>query len=92
MKLIIIIKNERYSYQFKIILYYITSMKHLYVPINFSLIAEKEMDRNIVILLYIIFVGFLSIALFLYGFFPLMYYDNTIATQDNIPEFIENTR
>lgn len=50
------------------------------------------MDRNIIILLYIIFVGFLSIALFLYGFFPLMYYDNTIATQDNIPEFIENTR
>nr|XP_033197814.1 GPI ethanolamine phosphate transferase 2 [Bombus vancouverensis nearcticus] len=57
-----------------------------------EIIEKKEMDRNIVILLYIIFVGFLSIALFLYGFFPLMYYDNTIATQDNIPEFIENTR
>ena len=50
------------------------------------------MDKNIIILSYIIFIAPLSIALFLYGFFPLMYCDNTIATQDDIPKFIENTR
>ncbi|OAD62584.1 GPI ethanolamine phosphate transferase 2 [Eufriesea mexicana] len=50
------------------------------------------MDKNILILLYIVFIGPLSIALFLYGFFPLVHYDNTIATQDNIPKFIKNAR
>ncbi|KOX71550.1 GPI ethanolamine phosphate transferase 2 [Melipona quadrifasciata] len=50
------------------------------------------MDKNIIMLSYIVFIGPLSIALFLYGFFPLMYCDNTIATQGDIPKFIENTR
>ncbi|KAF3420554.1 hypothetical protein E2986_01438 [Frieseomelitta varia] len=53
---------------------------------------SNEMDKNIIILSYIVFIAPLSIALFLYGFFPLMHCDNTIATQDDIPKFIENTR
>ncbi|XP_076172790.1 phosphatidylinositol glycan anchor biosynthesis class G isoform X2 [Ptiloglossa arizonensis] len=53
---------------------------------------EKEMDKTIIILFYVIFVGPLSIALFLYGFFPLINYDNTIATENNIPKFVENVR
>ncbi|CAD1478308.1 unnamed protein product, partial [Heterotrigona itama] len=53
---------------------------------------SNEMDKNIITLSYIVFIGPLSIALFLYGFFPLMHCDNTIATQDDIPKFIENTR
>ncbi|CAK9834102.1 GPI ethanolamine phosphate transferase 2 [Anthophora retusa] len=54
--------------------------------------TEKEVNKNITVLLYIIFIGPLSIALFLYGFFPLVNYDNTKATQDNVPQFIENVR
>lgn len=50
------------------------------------------MDKTIIILFYVIFVGPLSIALFLYGFFPLINYDNTIATENNIPKFVENVR
>lgn len=49
------------------------------------------MSKNI-ILLYTIFIGPFFIALFLYGFFPLVNYDNTKATQDNIPKSIENVR
>ncbi|XP_076621223.1 phosphatidylinositol glycan anchor biosynthesis class G isoform X3 [Colletes latitarsis] len=53
---------------------------------------EREMDKNIIILFYILFIGPLSMALFLYGFFPLINYDNTIATENDIPKFIENVR
>lgn len=49
------------------------------------------MNKNI-ILLYIVFIGPFFIALFLYGFFPLVNYDNAKATQDNIPKSIENVR
>ncbi|XP_053996555.1 GPI ethanolamine phosphate transferase 2 isoform X1 [Hylaeus anthracinus] len=55
-------------------------------------IRGKEMDKDIVILLYIIFIGPLSISLFLYGFFPLIKYDSTIATENDIPQFIDNVR
>ncbi|CAL7933068.1 unnamed protein product [Xylocopa violacea] len=50
------------------------------------------MDKNTVILLYAVLIGPLSIALFLYGFFPLVNYDNGVATRDSIPTVIENTR
>nr|XP_012144892.1 PREDICTED: GPI ethanolamine phosphate transferase 2 isoform X1 [Megachile rotundata] len=55
-------------------------------------VTEWKMDRNIIILVYIVFIGPLSVALFLYGFFPLINYDNTIATHNNVPKFIENVR
>ncbi|XP_076292215.1 phosphatidylinositol glycan anchor biosynthesis class G isoform X1 [Lasioglossum baleicum] len=53
---------------------------------------DKEIDKSIITLLYILIIGFLSIALFLYGFFPLVNYDNTIATEKDIPKFVENVR
>nr|XP_034180311.1 GPI ethanolamine phosphate transferase 2 [Osmia lignaria] len=53
---------------------------------------DRKMDRNSIILVYVVFIGPLSISLFLYGFFPLINHDNTVATQNNIPKFIENVR
>ncbi|KZC05549.1 GPI ethanolamine phosphate transferase 2, partial [Dufourea novaeangliae] len=49
-------------------------------------------DASIVVLFYVLFIAPLSIVLFLYGFFPLINYDNTIATENDIPTFIENVR
>lgn len=74
------IKNERYNYKL-----------NYFVMADFFLVTGKEMNKNI-ILLYIVFIGPFFIALFLYGFFPLVNYDNTKATQDNIPKSIENVR
>ncbi|XP_017882282.1 GPI ethanolamine phosphate transferase 2 [Ceratina calcarata] len=51
-----------------------------------------KMDKNTFILFYVLFIGPSSIALFLYGFFPLVNYDNSISTKDDIPKFIENVR
>ncbi|XP_076680624.1 GPI ethanolamine phosphate transferase 2, catalytic subunit-like isoform X3 [Andrena cerasifolii] len=53
---------------------------------------EMEVGKNIAILFYVLLIGPLSITLFLYGFFPLINYDNTIATENDIPKFIENVR
>lgn len=74
------IKNERYNYKL-----------NYFVMADFFLVTGKEMNKNI-ILLYIVFIGPFFIALFLYGFFPLVNYHNTKATQDNIPKSIENVR
>lgn len=74
------IKNERYNYKL-----------NYFVMADFFLVTGKEMNKNI-ILLYIVFIGPFFIALFLYGFFPLVNYDNIKATQDNIPKSIENVR
>ncbi|XP_043251717.1 GPI ethanolamine phosphate transferase 2 [Colletes gigas] len=60
--------------------------------VTMTKMKEREMDKNIIILFYILFIGPLSMALFLYGFFPLINYDNTIATENDIPKFIENVR
>ncbi|XP_015438915.1 PREDICTED: GPI ethanolamine phosphate transferase 2 [Dufourea novaeangliae] len=53
---------------------------------------DKKVDASIVVLFYVLFIAPLSIVLFLYGFFPLINYDNTIATENDIPTFIENVR
>nr|XP_033336582.1 GPI ethanolamine phosphate transferase 2 isoform X1 [Megalopta genalis] len=53
---------------------------------------DKETDKSIVILFYILIIGPLSTVLFLYGFFPLTNYSNTVATDNDIPKFVENVR
>ncbi|XP_078036093.1 phosphatidylinositol glycan anchor biosynthesis class G [Augochlora pura] len=53
---------------------------------------DKETDKSIVVLFYILIIGPLSTVLFLSGFFPLTNYSNTIATDNDIPKFVENVR
>ncbi|XP_015174532.1 PREDICTED: GPI ethanolamine phosphate transferase 2 [Polistes dominula] len=43
-------------------------------------------------LIYSIIVGTFSVVLFIYGFFPIIHYDNTIASINNIPQFIDNEK
>ncbi|KAI4501714.1 hypothetical protein M0802_003049 [Mischocyttarus mexicanus] len=43
-------------------------------------------------LIYTIIVGTFSIVLFIYGFFPIVHYDSTIASINDIPQFIDNER
>ncbi|KAF7413550.1 hypothetical protein HZH68_002039 [Vespula germanica] len=43
-------------------------------------------------LIYTLIIGTFSIALFIYGFFPIVHYDNTIASINDIPQFIDNVR
>ncbi|XP_047344818.1 GPI ethanolamine phosphate transferase 2 isoform X2 [Vespa velutina] len=42
--------------------------------------------------IYTLIVGIFSTALFIYGFFPIVHYDNTIASINDIPHFINNIR
>ncbi|KAF7407296.1 hypothetical protein HZH66_001833 [Vespula vulgaris] len=42
--------------------------------------------------IYTLIIGTFSIALFIYGFFPIVHYDNTIASINDIPQFIDNVR
>ncbi|XP_031837371.2 phosphatidylinositol glycan anchor biosynthesis class G isoform X1 [Nomia melanderi] len=55
-------------------------------------VTDKRVDQSIITLFYILIIGPSSIVLFLYGFFPLTNYDNTIATENDIPKYIENVR
>ncbi|XP_014607226.1 PREDICTED: GPI ethanolamine phosphate transferase 2 [Polistes canadensis] len=43
-------------------------------------------------LIYTIIVGTFSIVLFIYGFFPIIHYDNTIASINDIPQFIDDEK
>lgn len=42
--------------------------------------------------IYTLIVGTFSTALFIYGFFPIVHYDNTIASINDIPQFVDNVR
>lgn len=42
--------------------------------------------------IYTLIVGTFSTALFIYGFFPIVHYDNTIASINDIPQFVNNVR
>lgn len=45
-----------------------------------------------ILLFYVLLVAPISIALFLYGFFPIAHYGNGIATQLDIPKHVGNVR
>ncbi|XP_014471652.1 PREDICTED: GPI ethanolamine phosphate transferase 2 [Dinoponera quadriceps] len=50
------------------------------------------MRTNDLLLFYILLIAPISIALFLYGFFPTAHHSDTIATRKDIPQHVENVR
>jgi hypothetical protein len=54
--------------------------------------AANKMFVNNILLFYLLLTAPISIALFLYGFFPIAHYGNAIATQMDIPEHVGNVR
>lgn len=50
------------------------------------------MRTNDLLLFYILLIAPISIALFLYGFFPAGYHADTIASRKDIPQYVENVR
>jgi hypothetical protein len=57
-----------------------------------DIFSDENYCRNYFIFNYIIFVAIFSIILFLYGFFPINYSIDDIATRRSIPKFVEHTR
>lgn len=51
-----------------------------------------KMRASNVLLLYVLLIAPISIALFLYGFFPIIYHGDAIATQEDIPRHVGNVR
>ncbi|KAJ8664807.1 hypothetical protein QAD02_006469 [Eretmocerus hayati] len=48
--------------------------------------------KHCFLLIYIIFLSMISIGIFLYGYFPFEYSDNSISSTKNIPTLIDSTR
>ncbi|XP_033215579.1 GPI ethanolamine phosphate transferase 2-like [Belonocnema kinseyi] len=57
-----------------------------------SLYGEKIDQADWLIFTYTLLVALFSIILFLYGFFPMIHYENSVATMNDIPQFVEQIR
>lgn len=53
---------------------------------------KGNLCREYFIFNYIIIISMISIFLFLYGFFPVSYTENIIASQKDIPKFVQDSR
>ncbi|KAG7210192.1 hypothetical protein KM043_011749 [Ampulex compressa] len=60
--------------------------------LRISDITEKKVHINPTVFLYTIFIGPCCIALFLHAFFPIPQYDGTLASEEDIPNFVEGVR
>lgn len=48
--------------------------------------------KNNVLLFYVLLIAPVSIALFLYGFFPIAHHENVVASQLDVPGYVGDVK
>lgn len=64
----------------------------MFMCLNIYFISEKHEYIEWLMFGYKLLVVLFSISIFLYGFFPLVQYENSVASMNDVPQFVEQIR